>query len=148
MTRTRSTSSKPRSTAAAPQRAATSADSGAHLGEPATDEVNYVKLCGRLAAPAEERTLQSGDVVVTFRLVVPRRAARRRGPGKPKATAVDAIECSAWSAAVRRKVLRWGSGDVIVVEGALRRRFWHAEGGARSRYDVEVSQASRRRRSL
>ena len=110
--------------------------------------VNEVRLCGRLAAEPEERVLPSGDSLVTFRLVVLRPASRRKGPAGGRAPSVDTIDCSAWSAALRRRVVTWTAGDLISVEGALRRRFWHSPAGARSRYDVEVVQASRRRRAL
>ena len=108
--------------------------------------VNEIRLCGRLAAAPSEKVLPSGDPLVTFRLVVPRPVSRRRGPAGGRVPSVDTIDCSAWSAALRRRVVGWESGDLITVEGALRRRFWHASGGARSRYDVEVLKASRRRR--
>lgn len=108
---------------------------------------NEVRLSGRLAAAPEEKVLPSGDAVVTFRLVVPRALSRRRGPAGGRVPSVDTIDCSVWAAALRRRVVRWEGGDLITVEGALRRRFWQASGGARSRYDVEIRQASRQRRA-
>lgn len=113
----------------------------------AADPVNEVRLCGRLAAAPEERVLPSGDALVTFRLVVSRPASRRRGPAGGRVPSVDTIDCSAWGAALRRRVGNWAAGDIVTVEGALRRRFWHSAAGARSRYDVEVVKASRRRRA-
>jgi single-strand DNA-binding protein len=97
---------------------------------------NDVTLAGRLPAAAEERVLPSGDVLVSFRVVVGRPPGSR-GP------AVDTIDCAAWQATVRRTVLGWAAGDTVEVTGALRRRFWRAGAGAASRTEVEVLRARR-----
>ena len=91
---------------------------------------NEVVLAGRLSGVTEV-TLPSGDEVVSFRVVVDRtdRAAR---------TKVDAVECSAWLASPRKRVLATSEGDWIEVTGELRRRFWRGDAGARSRVEVEV----------
>ena len=69
---------------------------------------NEVLLVGRLAAEPEERSLPSGDVLATFRLVVDRpptaRSAGARG------AAVDTLDCVARAAAVRRAALGWRPG--------------------------------------
>jgi single-strand DNA-binding protein len=110
-------------------------------GRKATETVacNEVRLVGRLAAAAEEKQLPSGDVLVTFRLVVDRPPAHRR----ERSPTVDTIDCSAWRADVRRSVRRWQAGDTIEVSGALRRRFWRGASGAASRSEVEVASARR-----
>ncbi|NHC47084.1 single-stranded DNA-binding protein [Motilibacter aurantiacus] len=101
---------------------------------------NEVMLVGRLAASAQERELPSGDLVVTVRLVVDR-PPRSRGRAR---AAVDALECcSAFRADVRRRALAWAAGDVVQVEGALRRRFWRSPTGPASRGEVEVEWARR-----
>ena len=46
--------------------------------------VNEVHLVGRVSSEPEERELPSGDVVVLFRLVVPRPAPDRKRPGAAK----------------------------------------------------------------
>ncbi|RJK93106.1 single-stranded DNA-binding protein [Vallicoccus soli] len=97
---------------------------------------NEVRLKGRLAAPAQAVVLPSGDEIATFRLVVPREPAPARRTG-PRAL-VDTIECTAWTAALRRRALAAGQHEVLEVEGALRRRFWRGPAGASSRYGVEV----------
>lgn len=104
-----------------------------------TPQRNEVTLAGRLPAAAEERALPSGDVLVSFRVVV------ARPPGKPAARGpvVDTIDCVAWGAPVRRTVLGWAAGDAVEVTGALRRRFWRAGGSAVSRTEVEVLRARR-----
>jgi single-strand DNA-binding protein len=112
---------------------------------PPTEEVgdhrNEVLLVGRIAAGAEERTLPSGDILVTWRLVVGR-------PPQPKAggrrtASVDALDCVAWRADVRRRALSWSVGDTVEVTGALRRRFWRGPTGPASRTEVEVSRGRR-----
>ena len=94
--------------------------------------VNEVRLIGRVSQAPEERTLPSGDVLWTFRVVVPRPASSGRGT-------VDAIECAAWSSRARRSVASWRTDDVVEVSGAVRRRFFRTGAGAASRVEVEVS---------
>lgn len=103
-------------------------------------ERNDVVLAGRLSAPAEERTLPSGDVLVSFRVVIGRPPETRT---RSRAPAIDTIDCVAWTAALRRTALAWAAGDSVEVTGALRRRFWRAGGGAASRTEVEVLKARR-----
>ena len=105
-------------------------------GEPESDtgSVNEVRLVGRLSQAPEERILPSGDVLWTFRVVVPRvptRAGSRQ--------TVDALECAVWGGRVRRSVATWAEGDLVEVSGSLRRRFFRAGGAAASRVEVEVS---------
>ncbi|GAA5156840.1 hypothetical protein GCM10023340_45760 [Nocardioides marinquilinus] len=97
---------------------------------------NEVRLVGRLSEPAQEKELPSGDLIVTFRVVVPR--PHRRGR-TARGAAVDALECVAWLAKPRRAALRAGAGDTVEVVGALRRRFYGAGAVRVSRTDVEVS---------
>lgn len=101
------------------------------------DAQNQVRLQGRLAAAALERTLPSGDALVQFRLVVSRARPREGGP------TVDTLDCVAWGAALRKRLLRLDPGVELAVTGALRRRFWRAERGAASRCEVEVTELRR-----
>ena len=101
---------------------------------------NAVTLTGRLAAAPARRELPSGDVLLTFRVVVDRPAAP-----KEQRRRVDTIECAAWSGRVQRTVRSWSAGDTVTVEGHLRRRFRRAESGATSRVEVEVIKARRAR---
>ena len=105
---------------------------------------NQVLLVGRVAAPPEERTLPSGDVLLSWRLVVDRPAQRpgARSQGR-RAPTVDTLDCTAWSARARRSARSLDTGDVVQVEGALRRRFWRSAGGAASRCEVEVDTVRR-----
>lgn len=105
---------------------------------PARETRNEVVLVGRIAAPAEERTLPSGDVLAVWRIVVDRPPSPRQLPEGVRPVRVDTLDCVAWSAAARRAARGLAAGEVVTVEGALRRRFWRAGAGAASRCEVEV----------
>ncbi len=101
--------------------------------------INQVRSRGRVSGAPETRTLPSGDELVSLRLVVDRDAAARRRSRQ----LVDTIDCVAWRAAVRRSALRLQDGDVVEVEGALRRRFQRGAGGPRSWVSVELGRLRR-----
>jgi len=106
---------------------------------------NVVRLTGRLGLGLRELTLPSGDEVVSFHLVVarpPRGAqAQERRPREPT---VDTLACAAWTSRSRRSVLASEPGDLMEVEGALRRRFRRSSGGSPvSFYEVEASRVRR-----
>jgi single-strand DNA-binding protein len=84
---------------------------------------NDVVLRGRLSAPAEVRTLPSGDTLVSFRLVVRRPEPRVGGQS------TDTLPCITYDRALQRRATAWQAGDVVEVEGALQRRFWRTAGG-------------------
>jgi single-strand DNA-binding protein len=122
----------------------------AAVAQAEVEHSNEVHLVGRLAADPVSRELPSGDLVVTFRLVVTRDRARRgpsaRAPSARAAT-VDTIDCAAWTKGAQRSVRAWTPGDVVEVQGALRRRFWRSPHGPSSRSEVEVSSARRAARA-
>ena len=91
---------------------------------------NDVVLRGKLSAPAEERTLPSGDTLVSFRLVVRRPEPRARGQS------VDVLSCITYDRALQRRAAAWAPGDVVEVEGALQRRFWRTGSGTASVCEV------------
>lgn len=91
---------------------------------------NDVLLCGRLSAPAELKTLPSGDPLVTFRLVIRRPEVRARG------RTTDTLTCVTYDRALQRRVALWQPGDVVEVEGALQRRFWRTGTGTASVCEV------------
>lgn len=107
----------------------------------AVSTCNEVRLVGRLSAAAAERTLPSGEVLALWRVVVDRPPAP--APAGVRVQTVDTLECVARKASLRRTAAGWAAGDVIEVEGALRRRFWRSPAGAASRYEVEVQRARR-----
>ena len=108
---------------------------------------NEILLLGRLSAPAETRTLPSGDEIASFRLVVSRPATSTRGGHGRREPTIDTLECAATSAVLRRRVLGWAPGDVVEVHGALRRRFWRGAQGVMSKCEVHVVGARRVRRA-
>lgn len=104
---------------------------------PATEleTLNEVRLRGRVSAEPEEREMPSGDTLVAFRVVV------ARPPDPKRSTKVDALECVAWSARTKRSVRSYRVGDVVEVDGELRRRFFRTAAGPASRVEVEVTSA-------
>ncbi len=109
---------------------------------------NEVVLVGRVAAQTEERTLPSGDVISTWRLIVDRPRGTRTVPQGVRPSTVDTLDCVAWTAGVRRTARTLAAGDVVSVAGALRRRFWRAGAGAVSRCEVEVAAVKRLARAV
>jgi single-strand DNA-binding protein len=124
---------------ARPDRPKTAEDADVVDLEPAAR--NEVLLCGRVAAPADERELPSGDSLLTVRIIVDRDPAAR----KRSAQRVDTLDCVAWTARVQRTMRTWHEGDRVQVEGALRRRFFRGVSGPVSRVEVEVQKAKRLR---
>lgn len=116
---------------AAQQKPEPSADDAAGKDE----TVNEVHLVGRLAATPEEKEMPSGDTLMSFRVVTD------RAPDPKRSTKVDALECVAWSGRAKRSVRSWQAGDVVEVDGELRRRFFRTGAGAVSRTEVEVTKA-------
>lgn len=104
---------------------------------------NEVVLVGRVSGVPQERELPSGDALISWRVVVDRPVPRRAPPPGVRPQTVDTVDCVAWTATVRRTARGLTDGDVVSVEGALRRRFWRSGPGSASRTEVEV-QALRR----
>jgi single-strand DNA-binding protein len=105
------------------------------------EPVNSVRLVGRLGAEATEMTLPSGSVLASFRVVID------RPPQHESGRRVDALECTAWTPRVRRSARSWRKGDLVEVEGAIRRRFFATATGRASRVEIEVSAARLLRRA-
>lgn len=96
---------------------------------------NEVFLAGRVSSPPVVRELPSGDHVVTFRLVL----ARSRTPMTAKSRqSSDWVDCAAWGARARRSAAGWKSGDLVEIEGSLRRRFYRDGTGSATRLEVEM----------
>ena len=91
---------------------------------------NDVVLRGRVSAPAEIRTLPSGDPLLTFRLIVRRPEPLARGQS------VDVLTCITYDRSLQRRAALWQPGDVVEVEGALQRRFWRTGTGTASVCEV------------
>lgn len=126
--------------------AAAATDAGVKGAQEATS-ANQVLLVGRVAARPESRELPSGDLLVAVRLIVdrpPSTLASRAGVRPPT---IDTIDCVAFAAGARRTMVAWEPGDVVSVDGSLRRRFWRGGQGLASRYEVEILRARRLRRA-
>ncbi len=108
--------------------------------------------------------MPSGDEVVQFRVVIRRPPAKKRparatpegagqgsgastgtssGTSSVTRTQVDTIDVACWSASSRRAARRFTEGDVVEVQGALRRRFYRAGPATVSRYEVEAATVRR-----
>lgn len=109
--------------------------------DPEVAACNEVRLRGRVSADPAVRELPSGDLVVEFTLVVARPADHASGQR------VDSLECTVWSRRLQRSARAWRAGDIVEVEGAMRRRFFSTGSGRASRVSVEVSAGRRVRRA-
>ena len=107
---------------------------------------NEVVLLGRVSGAPEERDLPSGDRLVSWRLVV-ERPPLRKPPTGVRLPTVDTLDCVARAAGPRRTAKALADGDVVVLEGSLRRRFWRGAAGAASRTEVEVDVVRRLKRA-
>ncbi len=107
---------------------------------PTFEHRNDVHLIGRVSGEPRLTTLPSGDLVAAVRLVVER---PRPPAGRGRRSKVDTLTCAAWTANMRRTVMRWSSEDIVEVNGSLHRRFWRADGVPQSRYEVALTQARR-----
>jgi single-strand DNA-binding protein len=126
---------------------------GADVGSDVRDDAeagparNEVVLVGRLSGEPQERELPSGDCLVSWRLVVDRPPGRKPPEGV-RPTTVDTLDCVAWSPGVRRSAKALQAGDVVEVQGSLRRRFWRAGAAAASRCEVEAASVRRLNRRV
>ena len=129
------------------------ADEGGESLNEGGEGVNEVRLVGRVSGTPETRSLPSGDEVVQLRVVVRRppepTTKAAKGAGAKGATekgpraSVDTIDVSCWTAMTRRAGLRLADGDVVEIEGSLRRRFYRAGPSVQSRYDVAADRVRR-----
>ena len=97
---------------------------------------NTVVLVGKVSTTAQDIELPSGEVLVRLRIVVPRERPTTR-------TTVDTIDLVCVKAVVRKRAHSLAAGEVVRVEGSLRRRFWKAGAGVASRVEVEVAGLTR-----
>ncbi len=102
---------------------------------PGSPGVNAVTLRGRVSTAPELRELPSGTRIVTLRVSVARDPSPMTRGSKQTP---DWVDCVAWGSRQRRRVAGWRVGDVVEVEGALRRRFYRGGAGTAMRLEVEV----------
>ena len=152
MTTTDTTTKTKKRAGAAAVRSRRSRDdpAGDRRGAPPADDggesANEVRLVGRVTSVPVVVELPSGDALVSFRVSVP------RSPGAARTVTttsqrVDSIPCSAWTAALRRRIVGWRPGDTVEITGAVCCRFYQAGGATRSRVEVVTSAARIIRRS-
>jgi single-strand DNA-binding protein len=90
-------------------------------------DVNLMVLCGRLAAPPELRTFESGSRLVRYLVTTRTESPRRR---------VDVLPVTLWDPPDTLLAEDAVPGRRIWVAGAVQRRFWEATEGRRSRIEI------------
>ncbi len=94
--------------------------------------MNIVVLQGKLTRAPEERTLPSGDRLVTYEVTT------RLGDGEAASAPVSWADPPASAADL-------DEGDEVAVVGHIRRRFFRAEGATQSRTEVVAREVVPRR---
>ena len=110
----------------------------AAAAEPTTLHRNEVLLVGEITTAPEERELADGRGAVTFRLDV-------RGETGAGATR-DSLDITVTSARARKAALGWEIGDVVEVEGVVRRKFYKVGAMSKPFTVIEAERAKRLRR--
>lgn len=90
-------------------------------------DLNLVVLAGRLAAPAELRTFDSGTRLLRFLVTTHSDEPRRR---------VDVVPVTLWDPDDATLAVDPTPGDRLWVAGSVQRRFWEAPQGKRSRLEI------------
>src|SRR5215208_3135182 len=91
--------------------------------------MNVVVVKGRLARPAEERVLPSGDRLVAFEVTVAAEEGASGGGGKAETVPVVWLDAPGRAAEL-------DVDEVVVAVGRVRRRFFRAGGSLQSRTEV------------
>jgi single-strand DNA-binding protein len=99
---------------------------------------NEVYLVGDVSTTPEERELSDGRDAVTFRLDV--RAETDAGATR------DSLDITVIGARARKAALSWDIGDVVEVEGVVRRKFYKVGAASKPFTVVEATRAKRLRR--
>ncbi len=94
-------------------------------------DLNLVVLAGRLAAVPEMRVLEDGRRLVRYLVTVKAEEPRRR---------IDVLPVTMWDPPDGLVAEGPAPGRRIWAAGAVRRRFWSAEEGRRSRIEVVADQ--------
>jgi single-strand DNA-binding protein len=98
-------------------------------------DLNLVVLAGRLAAPPEIRTFESGARMVRYLVTVRSEEPRRR---------VDVVPVTDWNPAAVDSARRAHLGMRLWVAGGVQRRFWDDDTGRRSRLEIVAHQVELR----
>jgi single-strand DNA-binding protein len=99
---------------------------------------NEVHLVGEVSTTPEERELSDGRGAVTFRLDV-----RAEGPA---GSTRDSLDITLVSPRGRKAALGWTIGDLVEVEGVVRRKFYKVGAASKPFTVIEAQRAKRLRR--
>jgi single-strand DNA-binding protein len=105
---------------------------------PTSAHRNEVHLVGSVSTTPEERELSDGRGAVTFRLDV--RTDTDAGPAR------DSLDITVIGTRARKAALSWEVGDLVDVEGVVRRKFYRVGVGSRPFTVIEADRAKRVRR--
>jgi single-strand DNA-binding protein len=94
-------------------------------------ELNVAVVRGACSSPAEVRTLPSGSVLAQLQVTT-------RVDGRAVSVPVAVPDPPVW-------VTEVDTGDVVIVIGAVRRRFFQAGGTTASRVEIEAATVARPR---
>jgi single-stranded DNA-binding protein len=100
--------------------------------------VNLSLVCGPCSGPAEVRVLESGTRLATLAVRCPAGAATGSADERATSVPVTVWDPPAW-------VESLDAGDVVIVVGRMRRRFYQRPGGVGSRVDLEADLVGRAR---
>jgi single-strand DNA-binding protein len=100
---------------------------------------NEVHLVGEVSTLPAEREMSDGRGAVTFRLDV-----RVHSDG---GMLRDSLDITLYGARARKSALSWDVGDVVEIEGVVRRKFYKAGDNSRPFTVIEADRAKRVRRS-
>lgn len=107
-------------------------------------------VCGPCSGAPEIRILESGTRLATFGVRCPSGPGGSGGPGGPGGVGrrrdserPTSVPVTVWNPAAWIETLE--AGDVVVVVGRLRRRFFQRAGGVGSRVDLEADLVGRAR---
>ena len=95
--------------------------------------LNLIVLAGRLAAPPEIRTFDSGANLIRYLVTVRTTDPRRR---------VDVLPVTLWNPSADLLSGDQPPGHRIWIAGSMQRRFWAAETGRRSQIEIIADQVS------
>lgn len=93
--------------------------------------LNVVMMMGRLTADPEVRVSQNNNEFVTFSLAV------QRPKPKDAEAQTDFFNCAAWNGTAKIISSYFGKGDLIVIQGTLRKRSW-VDNEGRTRYSEQI----------
>lgn len=94
-------------------------------------DLNLAVLAGRLAAPPETRTLDSGERMIRYLVTTRTDEPRRR---------VDVVPVTLWDPPKDLIECDHHPGERVWVTGTIQRRFWSEAVGRRSRLELVADQ--------